>query len=81
MVDIDIDEAFLEKLKTGLKTKEQHFGNNIFFYGPGFKHYEVEDFKTVSKPRFVDISITSKTSLHSNSRYKTNSSMQKPKNE
>lgn len=60
MIDIEINEAFLEKLKTGLRTKEEYFGSNIYFYGPGFKHYEVEDFKTVSKPRFVDISITGK---------------------
>jgi len=31
MIDIEVDEAFLEKLKTGLKTKEEHFGKNIFF--------------------------------------------------
>lgn len=60
MIDIDFDEAFLEKLKKGLDIKKKYFGDDIFFYGPGFKHYEVEDFKTIKQPKFVDISITGK---------------------
>ncbi len=59
--ELNVDKEFLNYLSEGLKIKSENFRDDIFFYGPGFKHYEVDDFKTDSKkPKFVDISITGK---------------------
>ncbi|HIQ31046.1 MAG TPA: radical SAM protein [Aquifex aeolicus] len=58
--DIEIDGSLAEKLREGLEIKLKHFGREVFFHGPGFKHYRVEDFSLDTSPKFVDISVTGK---------------------
>ncbi|SHK48679.1 radical SAM protein [Thermocrinis minervae] len=56
--DLEVDEKLLRELEEGFLIRERNFGNKVFFHSPGFKHYEVEDFKVTTGPKFVDISIT-----------------------
>jgi len=56
--DIELDNALLERLFEGFKIRERNFGKKVYFYSPGFKHYQVEDFHIATTPKFVDISIT-----------------------
>ncbi len=56
--EIKIDESLVKELKKGLELKIKNFGREIYFHGPGFKHYEVEDFALKGPPKFVDISVT-----------------------
>ena len=56
--EFELDEKLIEKLIEGSEIRERNFGNKVFFYAPGFKHYEVEDFSIKSPPKFVDISVT-----------------------
>ncbi len=53
-----LDPKLCEELGEGLEIKLKNFGRKIYFHGPGFKHYEVEDFSIKGPPRFVDISVT-----------------------
>jgi uncharacterized radical SAM superfamily protein len=55
---VSLDHTLLEKLQEGFEIRKRYFGNTIHFHSPGFKHYEVDDFKVSSGPKFVDISIT-----------------------
>ncbi len=57
-LDVELDESLTEKLLEGFEIRKKHFGDRVFFYSPGFKHYEVDDFSVNSPPRFVDISVT-----------------------
>ncbi|WP_448588064.1 radical SAM protein [Thermocrinis sp.] len=56
--DIELDHSLLNRLLEGFEIRKKNFGNKIHFYGPGFKHYEVDDFHIATTPKFVDISIT-----------------------
>ncbi len=56
--DIKIDPSFERELKKGLDLRLKHFGREVFFHSPGFKHYEVDDFSIKGPPKFVDISVT-----------------------
>ncbi|MEZ0360854.1 MAG: radical SAM protein [Hydrogenobacter sp.] len=53
-----LDGTLLEELYEGFEIRKRNFGNTIYFHSPGFKHYEVDDFKVDSAPKFVDVSIT-----------------------
>ncbi|RUM32229.1 MAG: radical SAM protein [Aquifex sp.] len=57
-LDVELNEKLIEELIEGFEIRKKNFGNKVFFYSPGFKHYEVEDFSVNSPPRFVDISVT-----------------------
>ena len=57
-LDVELDESLVEKLLEGFEIRQKNFGDKVFFYAPGFKHYEVEDFAIKSPPKFVDISVT-----------------------
>jgi len=59
-LDVELNEELVDKLSEGYEIRKKNFGNKIFFYSPGFKHYEVEDFSVNSPPKFVDISVTGK---------------------
>lgn len=60
-IDVDIDGKLSEELREGLEIRLRNFGNKIYFHGPGFKHYQVEDFSLKTPPRFVDISVTGRS--------------------
>ncbi|ADO46235.1 Radical SAM domain protein [Hydrogenobacter thermophilus TK-6] len=55
---VALDSTLLDKLYDGFRIRQQNFGNTIYFHSPGFKHYQVDDFKVSSAPKFVDVSIT-----------------------
>ncbi|MCS6876160.1 MAG: radical SAM protein [Aquificaceae bacterium] len=57
---VELDRGLLQELEEGFHIRLQNFGRDILFHGPGFKHYEVEDFSIKAGPKFVDISITGK---------------------
>jgi len=57
-MDLNLDSALLSRLREGFEIRLRNFGRTVYFYGPGFKHYEVEDFSLKEPPRFVDISVT-----------------------
>lgn len=57
-LDIELNPSLVEKLYEGYEIRRKNFGDRIFFYAPGFKHYEVDDFSVNSPPKFVDISVT-----------------------
>ncbi len=58
---MEVDKGLEERLKRGLEIKLKNFGEEVVFFSPGFKHYEVEDFYVRSYPKFVDISITGRS--------------------
>jgi len=55
-----LNKELVNKLFEGFEIKLENFGKKVFFYSPGFKYYEVEDFSVKNSPRFVDISVTGK---------------------
>jgi len=59
-VSSPLDQELLEELFEGFKVREENFGKKVYFYSPGFKHYQVEDFYISTGPKFVDVSITGK---------------------
>ncbi len=60
-VGVELNHTLLESLYEGLEIKRTYFGSAVHFYSPSFKHYEVEDFKVSSSPKFVDVSITGRS--------------------
>ncbi|MCS7196642.1 MAG: radical SAM protein [Aquificaceae bacterium] len=58
--DVELEQELLEELQEGFRIRLEHFGRDILFHSPGFKHYQVEDFSIKTGPKFVDISITGK---------------------
>lgn len=59
-VSAPLNQELLEELFEGFKVREENFGKKVYFYSPGFKHYQVEDFYISAGPKFVDVSITGK---------------------
>ncbi|NPA32831.1 MAG: radical SAM protein [Aquificae bacterium] len=57
-LEVELDQNLVSELLEGFEIRKKNFGDKIFFYSPGFKHYEVEDFHVDSPPKFVDISVT-----------------------
>ena len=57
-LDVELNESLVERLIEGFEIRRKNFGDKVFFYAPGFKHYEVEDFSIKTPPKFVDISVT-----------------------
>jgi uncharacterized radical SAM superfamily protein len=58
--DIKIDPDLERELQKAFELRLKNFGREVHFHGPGFKHYEVEDFSAKGPPKFVDISVTGK---------------------
>jgi len=56
--EIKINPSLERELRKGLDLKLKHFGEEVYFHSPGFKHYEVDDFSVKGPPKFVDISVT-----------------------
>jgi len=57
-LEVSLEEELLPSLLEGLKVKRENFGEEVFLFAPGFKHYETEDFPLIETPKFVDVSIT-----------------------
>ncbi|WP_448583263.1 radical SAM protein [Thermocrinis sp.] len=56
--NLELDYNLLERLLEGFRIREENFGKRVYFYSPGFKYYQVEDFHVATTPKFVDVSIT-----------------------
>jgi uncharacterized radical SAM superfamily protein len=57
-LEVRVDEDLCERLKEGLDIRLRNFGRKVYFHSPGFKHYEVDDFRVEGPVKFVDISVT-----------------------